>query len=321
MIINFKKGELQMQLSSQIPEKERKFYKLLSLWYLNRIDGQLKPSTCRCYQTAIKHIKMCCEDLFVSEIEEEFLQNGINILVKKGYAKSTIHKARFVMNNVMLYAVRIKWLKAPALMKLYIPKIAPTKKVDALTKFDQERIEAFCRQPGKTKYGHITLFILNTGLRADEVYNLKWSDFHGGSRPYIEINKSKTDYGLRKVPLNLAALNIIESQPRIMQYIFTTETGCQLSATQMKRHNQFVRESLNIEKFHNHICRHTFATRAVEKNIDIRVLSKILGHSSVAFTMQRYVTIFDDYLFEQMSLLDEPVMQQSNNKKLNGIVA
>lgn len=321
MIVNFERRSIEMKLSSQIPERERKFYKLLSLWYMNRIDGQLKPSTCRCYQTAIKHIKRFCEDIPVSEIEEEFLQNGINILAKNGYAKSTIHKARFVMNNVMLYAVRIKWLKAPPMMKLYIPKIAPTQKVDALTKFDQERIEAFCSEPGRTKYGHITLFILYTGLRSDEVYNLKWSDFHGGSKPYIEINKSKTDYGLRKVPLNLAALNIIESQPRIMPYIFTTVTGCQLSETQMKRHNQFVRESLNIKKFHNHICRHTFATRAVEKNIDIRALSKILGHSSVAFTMQRYVTIFDDYLFEQMSLLDEPEALRRNNKKSNGNVA
>lgn len=208
--------------------------------------------------------------------------------------------------------MRIKWLNSLPLIRLYTPKIALTEIVDALDKRAQIRVEALCRAPGRTKYGHITLFILNTGLRADEVYNLTWNNFFDGEKPYVRIRKSKTENGIRKVPLNSEALNIIRSQPVLPPYIFRSETGCRLCATQMRRHNRFVRETLGLEHFHNHICRHTFATRALEKGMDVKALSKILGHSSVAFTMQRYVTIFDDYLFEQMSLLDEPVSGKKN---------
>ena len=73
----------------------------------------------------------------------------------------------------------------------------------------------------------------------------------------------------------------------------------------MKRHNQLIRDRLGLEEFHNHICRHSFATRALENGVNVNALSKILGHSSVAFTMQRYTTIFNDYLFEQMQLMEK----------------
>lgn len=297
--------------STKVTDEKKKLYKLLNLWYSNTIDGQLAKSTCRMYRRSIIHIKTYCEDVPVSELDEEMLQNVINEMCRRQYAKSTIDKVRIVMKRAVEYAVRIKWLKSLPLIKLYTPKIAPTEIVDALDKRDQIRVEGLCRASGRTKYGHITLFILNTGLRSEEVYNLKWSDFFDGEKPYIRIRKSKTKNGVRKVPLNTEAINIIRSQPVLPPYIFRSEKGCKLCETQMKRHNRLVRETLGLEHFHNHICRHTFATRALEKGMDVKALSKILGHSSVAFTMQRYVTIFDDYLFEQMSLLDDSVLKNN----------
>lgn len=289
---------------TDVPEKEKKLYRLCMLWYDNCIDKQLAPSSCRMYRRAIIHIKTYCSNVFVSEVDENMLQNAINEMCRQGYAKSTIDKVRIAMKQIITYAVRIKWIASPILLNLYTPKIAPVHIVEALDKSNQERVEALCKANNCTKYGHITLFILNTGLRSDEVYNLTWNDFFDGDKPYIRIRKSKTDNGIRKVPLNCEALCIIKAQPKIPPYIFRTLTGNKLSSTQMKRHNRYVREKLGLEHFHNHICRHTFATRALEKGMDVNALSKILGHSSVAFTMQRYVTVFDDYLFEQMSLLD-----------------
>lgn len=61
-------------------------------------------------------------------------------------------------------------------------------------------------------------------------------------------------------------------EPRSMEYYFK----CVLQRT-------------GIPELNFHALRHTFATRCVELGFDVKTLSKILGHSSVTITMNRYV--------------------------------
>jgi len=45
----------------------------------------------------------------------------------------------------------------------------------------------------------------------------------------------------------------------------------------------------HISEYKFHAIRHTFATKAVEQQMDLKTISEILGHSDVKFTMSRYV--------------------------------
>ena len=55
-------------------------------------------------------------------------------------------------------------------------------------------------------------------------------------------------------------------------------------------------EKANIRKISMHALRHTYATRAIERGVQPKVLQKLLGHASIKTTMDRYVHVTDHAL-------------------------
>ena len=60
-----------------------------------------------------------------------------------------------------------------------------------------------------------------------------------------------------------------------------------------------------------HALRHTYATRAIESGMQPKVLQKLLGHTSIKTTMDRYVHVTDDSLFAAVHQFegDNPTVQ------------
>lgn len=283
---------------------EKNWFDILDEWYHSCVLGQLKFATCRSYNLAIRQIKERMDNCDIKEIDELQLQTVLNEMASIQYSNSSINKVKIVMNSSIHYALLHHYINNNPIYRLRIPKTAPKEKVEALTINEQKTIENYCLQKNDLR-NKATIFLFNTGLRSSELYNLKWSNLHiNSNNPYISVEKSKTDDGVRIVPLNKTAYEIIKGLPKGDNlYIFTYKGG-QLSGTIMSDHNKRIREKTGINPFTNHICRHTFATRALERGMNPKALSKILGHSSVAFTMSRYTTITKDFIFEQMKLFE-----------------
>lgn len=180
-----------------------------------------------------------------------------------------------------------------------MPINARVRQIAALTVEQQKNLINECYNDLN---GVFVIFLLNTGLRASEFCNLRWKDYNKEQR-MIFVEKSKTNNGIRHIPLLSICVQIIETRPKRSEYIFTQNNGRPVTAQVLKRTYMRLRKTTGIETLTNHVYRHTFATRLVEQGAHPKAVMALLGHSSVAFTMSRYTHANVEYLHEQISLL------------------
>lgn len=152
-------------------------------------------------------------------------------------------------------------------------------------------------------HGEHILFLLETVLQRFELCNLMWSDFDRVHK-IITIQESKTTAGKRIVPLTDLAYQIILMQKKRKghDYIFTCRSHTKLTPSSLERTYMRLRKETGIKILTNHVCRHTFATRLIENGADPKAVSALLGHTSVSFTLDHYVSALQDFLAVQIML-------------------
>ncbi len=277
---------------------------LTNLW----LDFYVKPTkavkTYQCYRDCAKIIERYCPHLYsksIHAIDELEIQQFIFSL-EYIYSKSTLNHLRGVFYQSFHLAKRRGYISTNVISKLELPKNASEKKVRALTNKEQKIIEECAKRDIS---GHILLFLLLTGLRSSELFNLKWSDYCETDNT-ISVTKSKTSAGVRTIPLCREAVFIIQycksKKSKIHDFIFSNTKGRPTTKSSLKRLFERVSKDSGI-KLTPHMCRHSFATRLVENKIEYKALSVLMGHRNISFTLQRYATADIDFLKNQLQLI------------------
>ncbi len=127
------------------------------------------------------------------------------------------------------------------------------------------------------KHKSIIMLAYSTGMRVSEICNLLISDIDS-KRMIIIIRQSKGDKD-RLVPLSENVLKVLrqyftEYKPK--EYLFNGQFDLQYSH---KSCNEIVKKYIG-KDYHFHTLRHSNATALLESGTDLRVIQKLLGHSS-----------------------------------------
>jgi site-specific recombinase XerD len=73
-------------------------------------------------------------------------------------------------------------------------------------------------------------------------------------------------------------------------------TGAPVKNSSYDTHLYKLCAEAGIKRFSMHALRHTYATRAIERGVQPKVLQKLLGHASIKTTMDKYVHVTDESL-------------------------
>lgn len=133
----------------------------------------------------------------------------------------------------------------------------------------------------------------------------------------LEQKSAKTEAGIRDVPLCSKDLTAIKAHrdiysPKSSYYVFTSRNGKIVTPRNFAKALNVIYTCAGIAKSGAHILRHTFASMLFEMGVDIKIISKILGHSRVEITYNEYVHLIKAQETSAVSLLDKLIEQNSS---------
>lgn len=136
--------------------------------------------------------------------------------------------------------------------------------------------------------------LLLTGTRREEALNAKWEDIDLNQKrwflPHTKSGKS------RPVQLNQSACDLLRSITPVQgcPYVFVNPKTNTRINTPVKTFKRLLKKA-QIDDFRIHDLRHHFASVAVNNNVGLFVVQKLLGHSSPQ-TTQRYAHLQSETL-------------------------
>lgn len=267
----------------------------------------LKPTTKRVYVSHIQNqIVPSIGKIPLKKLTADILQNFINELELSAATIKTV----FSILKSALSAAEDKRFILNVWSKVRVPK-RTTDIVRVLSEKEQRQLESVL-----TNNDIGILICLYTGLRIGEVCALKWDnvDFEAmtlsvvGTQTRTEngigVTSPKSESSKRKIPMPPFLADKLCMLPRKSEYVLS-KNGKPVDVRTYRRHFKRVLEKAGLPDMKYHSLRHTFATRALEVGMDYKTLSEILGHSSVAITLDLYAHSLDEHKKRQMNKLGE----------------
>lgn len=161
-------------------------------------------------------------------------------------------------------------------------------------------------------------FMLETGMRVSETLALSRKDINFQKKSIrihaTMVNPSsqkecyvqegaKSETSNRTIPISPKAMEILLA-PRDNsreEWVFSSTRGKRLSYENLRQQCKKICEEAKVPYYGLHVWRHTFATNLYYKGVDVKILSKLLGHANTTITYNIYIHLYGDRFNDMMN--------------------
>ena len=266
---------------------------------------QVKPSSYALYaHLCLRHV---VPQLGPAIPDEAALRDLVQRLLAAGYAPKTVKDILLVAKMIHRYGEKYHgWPHETPTIR--IPQAHPN--ISTLTTAQQRRLHQYLMShPGPRNLG--ILLCLHSGLRIGEACGLQWKDIDldngvirvtktvqriylrdGTSHAYyLSVDSPKTESSVREIPLPSALKGLFRflKKGSAASDFLLSESSRPLEPRCLRAHYYRQLEHAGIPPVRFHALRHSFATRCIEAGCDCKTVSAILGHSTIATTLNLYV--------------------------------
>lgn len=289
------------------------FENIASEW-LRQQQPELKASSYSKYANMLrlylnpKFGKTAIPDISRNEVQQfsrDMLLTGGT--AKTGLAPKTVNSVISILKNILEYASKERGLQVADIKDVSVRE--QKKPMQVFSRTEQSLLSRhLCDNPSPCNIG--ILLCLYTGMRIGEVCALKWGDIildeqylfvhqtmqriqlegEDGKKTRVVIGPPKSECSIRKIPIPAEMLQLLIPVKRQNEaFLLTGMVHSYIEPRCMENQFKTVIDECGVSDLNFHVLRHTFATRCIELDFDIKSLSEILGHANVNITLNRYV--------------------------------
>ncbi|MBS4932939.1 MAG: site-specific integrase [Clostridiales bacterium] len=264
----------------------------------------------------------------IVDLRGEHIQRLYNSLIKENKSVSTVELVSALLNSCLRQAVKNGIIERNPVPLATMPRKKAKEERRVLTVEEQE---IFFKYAKDSFYYPVFMLAIRTGMRSGELRGLKFTDIdkaagvihvvrtlkYEAKRGYFE-DTPKTGTSKRDIPLTQEMIDIIDIQRKqvgnkvikLDGYVFTAPDGNVICNGQLQNEIDRILDSINkdgiaFERFTPHCFRHTFATRAIENGMNPQTLKVIIGHSTLAMTMDLYAHVLPTTKKEEMEKISK----------------
>jgi site-specific recombinase XerD len=287
--------------------KRRTFDQMMSKYMAEHSRMHKAESSYRKDLSMLTHLNHTFSGLTLNRITPTLITDYKTGRFSEGASPASIRNELRMLGHAFNIALKQwEWVKENPVSKVSFKELKAGS-VDRWLTGDEER-ELMKAVKGKLdgQLEDIIIVALHTGMSQEEILKLRRSDIDLKRKTLTTVRKKTRTP--RTLPLNETVTALFHRRLKIKSitdsdYVFFNRAGNMFDAGKLK--NQFIEavKEAGIENFRFHDLRHTFATRLVQRGIDLYTVSKLLGHKDIS-TTQRYAHHYPESLRSGVDVLD-----------------
>jgi integrase len=280
--------------------------------WLKDVKSTVRQSTHERYEYAIgPHIEPALGRIKLKDLTSAQVRWFYRERLDSGLAPATVHKLHVVLHKALKAAVSDGLIPRNPAASLKLPRIIR----EEINPLNQKEARQLLEAAGGDRLEALYVLALNTGMRQGELLALKWEDvdlergvlrvcrtLSRRENAYV-LGEPKTKKSRRTIRLTAGAVRALrdhlsrqlEEMERMGSLyqpgglVLATTTGTIINPSNLRNRSfkpLLKRAKLRPIRFHD--LRHTCATLLLSKDVNPKVVSEMLGHTSVSITLDIY---------------------------------
>lgn len=290
--------------------KAMKTGEYLDEWLEGHVKLTVQLTTYDSYRRDVERLRTHIGNVRLDTLRHEHIQRAYTNLLES-LSETSVNRVHRTLKNALRHAVKLGLIGYNPIERVTAPR-PPRREMRPLT---PEEVEIFLESTAADRLHALWALLVTTGLRIGEATGLHWQDIDLGGRSLhvrdtvkrvlgkgLVVGDTKTPHSRRRVELARSTVAALRAHQKRQEWerrvageawtdralVFCTLTGGPLDAGSISHAKDRALESASLPRVRTHDLRHTAATYLLSQGVHPKVVQELLGHSSIALTMNTY---------------------------------